>query len=99
MGCAMPANQVPLNFGDEADAQEYWATREWKKYAVDVTAGPYKRPTYRHTVYVRARTAAEAIHSTKRNLFSKPSRPRFTARLAGPRELGCVLAQPPRSAT
>jgi len=94
----MSANQVQIHFGDEADAQEYWATREWKKYAVDIAAGPYKRPTYRHTMYVRARTAAEAISGAKRNLLSKPLRPRFSARLAGPRELGCVLAQP-RSAT
>lgn len=94
----MSVNQARIYFGDEQDAQDYWATREWKTYAVDVTAGPYKRPTYRHTVYVRARTAAEAINGAKRNLFSKPSRPRFAPRLAGPRELGCVPAQP-RSAT
>ena len=88
----MPANQARIYFGDETDAQMYWATREWKKFAVDVVAGPSKRPTYRHTVYVRARTGAEAINGAKRNMFSKPSRPRFSARLAGPRELGCVPA-------
>ncbi|MCG6541722.1 hypothetical protein MCB86_16740 [Pseudomonas sp. KSR10] len=88
----MPANQARIYFGDETDAREYWATREWKTFAIDVVAGPSNRPTYRHTVYVRARTAAEAISSAKRNMIGKPSRPRYSARLAGPRELGCVPA-------
>ncbi|GEM_PF-2735801 len=95
----MSVSQARIYFGDEQDAREYWATREWKTYAVDVTAGSYKRPTYRHTMYVRARTAAEAINVAKRNLFSKPNRPRFSPRLAGPKELGCVPAPPPRSTT
>lgn len=51
--------QGRLLFGDEADAVAYWKDKEWKKWAVDVTAGP-------------------------------PRGARFIARLAGPRELGCV---------
>ena len=55
--------QGRLLFGDEADAVAYWSGHEWKKWAVDVIAGPAKRP---------------------------PRAARFSARLAGPRELGCV---------
>ena len=57
----------------------------------DVIAGPAKRPTYRTTYYARARTAEAAIACVKRNLVKRPPRAaRFSARLAGPRELGCV---------
>lgn len=79
-------------FGDEADAIAYWRDKEWKKFAVDVTAGPEKRPTFRETLYVRARTPEAAIECAKRNIFRKPARARFVARLAGPVELGCVPA-------
>lgn len=78
-------------FPDEADAIAYWGGREWKKWAVDVAAGLAKRPTYRQTFYARARTAAAAVEAVRRGLAFKPPRAaRFTARLAGPRELGCV---------
>lgn len=84
-------HQGRLLFGDEADALAYWQDKEWKKWAIDVTAGPHKRPTYRNTFYARAKTAEDAIACTKRNMIGKPPRgARFTARLAGPRELGCV---------
>lgn len=83
--------QGRLLFGDEADAVAYWRGQEWKKWAVDVIAGPAKRPTYRTTHYARARTAEAAIACVKRNLLKRPPRgARFSARLAGPRELGCV---------
>lgn len=83
--------QGRLLFGDEADAVAYWCDQEWKKWAVDVIAGPAKRPTYRTTHYARARTAEAAIACVKRNLLKRPPRgARFSARLAGPRELGCV---------
>lgn len=83
--------QGRLLFGDEADAVAYWRGKEWKKWAVDVTAGPAKRPTYRTTYYARARTAENAIACVKRNMLKRrPRGARFTARLAGPRELGCV---------
>ncbi len=92
-------NQGRLIFGDEADAIAYWRNHEWKKFAVDVKAGPPKRPTFRTTVYVRARTGEAAIECAKRNMITKPPRgARFVARLAGPRELGCVPTPTPRSA-
>lgn len=82
--------QNRLVFGDEADALAYWTGKEWKTFAVDVTAGPAKRPTFRQTLYVRARTPERAIACAKQNMLRKPAGARFLARLAGPRELGCV---------
>ena len=78
-------------FPDEADAIAYWASRESKKWAVDITAGPTRRPTYRRTEYVGARTAEAAVESARRQILTRPPRgANFRARLAGPRELGCV---------
>ena len=82
-------DQAHFLFPDEADARAYWADKEFKAWAVDVTAGPAKRPTYRQTFYARARTAEAAIECVKRNMIRKVAGPRFLARLAGPRELGC----------
>ena len=82
--------QIRMAFGDEADAIAYWKGKQFKKYAVDVTAGPYKHPNYRRTVYVRAEIAAGAIQCAIRNMLSKPSRARYQARLAGPKELGAT---------
>ncbi|HGO6073744.1 TPA: hypothetical protein ACK3Q6_004476 [Burkholderia cepacia] len=88
--------QTRFLFGDEADAAAFWADKEWKKFAVDVTAGPTKKPTYRQTHYARARDGESAIECVKRNLIVKPPRgARFVARLAGPRELGCVPTPKP----
>lgn len=76
---------------DQIDAMAYWADKEWKKWAVDITAGPEKKPTYTRTVYCSARTRARAIETVKSDMPIKPpSRARYAARLAGPRELGCV---------
>lgn len=87
----MSLRQARFLFQDEADAEAYWRDKEWKKWAVDVIAGPAKRPTFRTTHYARARTAESAIDCVKRNLLTRPPRgARFSARLAGPRELGCV---------
>ncbi|WP_157661220.1 hypothetical protein [Burkholderia ubonensis] len=44
-------------FPDEADAIAFWSGKEIKIWAVDIAAGPERRPTYRHTYYARARTA------------------------------------------
>jgi hypothetical protein len=78
---------------DQMDATAYWRDKEWKKWAVAVIAGPAKRPTYRTTYYACARTAERAIACVRREMFQRPPRgARFTARLAGPRELGCVPA-------
>lgn len=87
------AQQHRLIFPDEADAIAYWAGKEFKKWAVDVTAGPTKRPTYKRTFYAQARTAERAIACVKRDMLHKPAGARFRARLAGPRELGCVKVE------
>jgi hypothetical protein len=83
-------NQPRFIFQDEADAIAYWADKEFKKWAIDVTAGPHKRPTYNRTFYACARTSGRAIECVKRDMSHKPAGARFSARLAGPRELGCV---------
>ena len=75
---------------DAADAVAYWRDREVKVFAVDVTAGPNSRPSHRFTLYARARTSAGAIGAVQRDAVLLPKRARFQARLAGPRELGCV---------
>lgn len=80
---------IPL-MSDRAIAAAYWKDHEWKKYAVDVSAGPHKRPTYAQTWYARSRTPEGAIACIKREAPGLPARARFVARLAGPQELGCV---------
>ncbi len=87
--------QLPLYLTqDEADADAYWADKEFKTFAVDVTAGPERRPTYRQTFYARARRPEGAIRATQREAIGLPARARYRARLAGPRELGCVPTPP-----
>jgi len=81
-----------LIFPDEVDAMAYWRGREIKTCAVDVQAGPPRRPSYRQTVYVRARTGTAAAEVAQREIDPAPPRPaQWRSRLAGPRELGCVL--------
>ena len=78
---------------DAADAAAYWMGKEWKKWRVDVTAGPERRPTFARTFYASARDQAGAIRAVRVNAAGTiPARARLCARLAGPRELGCVLA-------
>lgn len=80
---------IPL--GDAAVAAAFWRDKEWKSWAVDIVAGPTNKPTYCATWYARARCGETAIACVQRNLISRPPRgARFTARLAGPRELGCI---------
>ncbi|WP_157645178.1 hypothetical protein, partial [Burkholderia ubonensis] len=68
-------------FPDEADAIAYWSDKEIKIWAVDIAAGPERRPTYRHTYYARARTADRAIECVKRNLLRRVPGARYRARL------------------
>jgi len=70
----------------------YWRNHEIKIFAVDVTAGPQKHPSYANTWYARARTQERAIECIKRQAFGLPARARYQVRLAGPQELGCVPA-------
>lgn len=83
--------QARFLFGDEADANAYWSEREWRKFAVDVVAGSPRKPKFKRTVYVRAKSPATAISCAKRAMLTKPPRGAvYHARLAGPYELGCV---------
>lgn len=75
---------------DEEDAARYWRDREVKVFAVQVLAGPRKRPTFDCIYYARARTGAGAISAVKRGAVGLPKRAEYGVRLAGPRELGCV---------
>ncbi len=82
---------IPL-MEDRKTAILYWRDKEVKVFAVDVTAGPQKKPTYASTWYARARTQERAIECIKRQAFWLPKRGRYQARLAVPLELGCVPA-------
>ena len=83
-----------LIFPDEADAIAYWRGREIKTWAVDVQAGPARRPSYRQTVYVRARTGTAAADVARREIYpTPPHSAQWRSRLVGPRELGCVPTQ------
>lgn len=75
---------------ETALAERAWEGYEIKKFAVDVVAGPSRRPRYGRTFYAQARNAERAIATVKRDALGIPSGATFTARLAGPRELGCV---------
>lgn len=80
-----------ISVSDAAVAVAFWRDKEWKTWAVDIVAGPTKKPTYCARWYARARCGETAIACVQRNLISRPPRgARFTARLAGPRELGCI---------
>ena len=87
----MTLTQQRLIFPDEADAIAYWRGREFKTWAVDVQAGPPRRPSYRQTVYVRARTGTAAAEVARREIYpASPRSAQWRSHLAGPRELGCV---------
>lgn len=87
-------NLPPLPSGltrEQELAEAYWATREFKVYAVTVLARRRYEPDWERTYFARARTPAGAIRATKAHMFeSPPTTPQFTARLATPRQLGCV---------
>ncbi|GKQ28713.1 hypothetical protein PSTH68_04360 [Pseudomonas syringae pv. theae] len=82
--------QQRMLFGDEADAHAYWKDKEFKVYAVDLIQGRGKKEKVAHTMYVRARTGLGAATCAKENDWSRNPKPRYVARLAGPRELGCT---------
>lgn len=87
-------NQTPrqerMLFGDEADAYAFWKDKEWKTFAVDLIAKVGKKQKVIRTMYVRARTSSDAAQCAKDNDWSGKPKPRYVARLAGPRELGCT---------
>lgn len=82
--------QERMLFGDEADAHAFWKGKELKTYAVDLVHGQGKKQKVVHTMYVRAKTGGDAAVCAKENDWSRNPRPRYVARLAGPRELGCT---------
>ena len=82
--------QERMLFGDEADAHAFWKDKEWKTYAVDLVQGRGKKEKVIRTMYVRARTGIGAATCAKDNDWSRNPKPRYVARLAGPRELGCT---------
>ncbi|MER0040577.1 hypothetical protein [Pseudomonas sp. MGal98] len=88
------AEQTLDGMSDADIAARYWADKEWKTYAVDIQTDAPSKPTYKRTVYVRARKAADAEAWTRKNrtLLNTPKRCWMRARLAGPRELGATLA-------
>lgn len=77
-------------FPEARESQEYWATREFKTWAVTLATGPEKKPTQRYVMYIRARTLEGAIKCARENNLFVKGRPRVHARLATWRELGCV---------
>lgn len=77
---------------DAEDAAKYWQGKEFKKFSVRA-----KRGAYFQTFYARARTAEGAIAAVKRNAIGIPPGAQFTARLAGPLELGCVRTEAPKT--
>ena len=81
--------------GDEADAYAFWKDKEFKTFAVDLVTGQGRKRKVVHTMYVRARDAVGAVACARANDFiCRKPRPYYSARLAGPRELGCTLAKP-----
>ncbi|WP_411566853.1 hypothetical protein ACLIN3_27475 (plasmid) [Pseudomonas orientalis] len=83
--------QERMLFGDEADAHAFWKDKEWKTYAVDLIEHQGMKQKVIHTMYVRARTSGDAALSAKENDTTRKPKPRYVARLAGPRELGCTI--------
>jgi hypothetical protein len=83
-------NQTRFIFTDEADAIAYWAGREFKTFAVDVRTGARRRSATARTLYVRARTPERAEACAQQEDWQKKPGTKYVARLAGPRELGCV---------
>lgn len=88
------ANRQRLLLPEDQEAEAYWADKEFKKFAVTVTAGPAKRPTFRDVIYVQTKTADRAIECAKGRLSRAIRGARFSVKLATARELGCVCAVP-----
>ncbi|MGO4801181.1 hypothetical protein ACEN2T_18025 [Pseudomonas sp. W22_MBD1_FP4] len=82
--------QERMLFGDEADAHAFWKDKQWKTFAVDLVQGRGKKEKVVRTMYVRAQTGFGAATCAKENDWSRNPKPRYVARLAGPRELGCT---------
>lgn len=86
---AVPRQERML-FGDEADAHAFWKDKEFKTFAVDLIVRVGNKQKVIHTMYVRARSSTDAAQCAKDNDWTRKPKPRYAARLAGPRELGCT---------
>jgi len=78
----------------EFNAKEYWSTRTFKKWVVQLTStkGTGRRKTQKHhTMYVRAKDSAGAIRTARENTFLA-GRLSGHVRLAEPSDLGCTSA-------
>lgn len=83
----------PVFTSDICAAGAYWRDRTYKKWRVDVTAGPAKRPTFARTYYAGGVDRDAAGRAVRRHLVGLiPRNAHLAIRLAGPRELGCVEA-------
>lgn len=73
---------------DGFDPIAYWSTRDVKIWVVEVTRGS-GREQKKQTMYVRSRTREGAEQTARENTFIK-GKVSARARLATPRDLGCV---------
>lgn len=79
-------NQRELNLAiDGFDPIAYWSTRDVKIWLVEVT----RTGSLKHMMYVRSRTREGAEQTARENTFIK-GKVSARARLATPRDLGCV---------
>jgi hypothetical protein len=70
------------------EANEYWASRPYKKFVVTLERGPRVRPE-REVKYVGARNSSTAIATARANAFTVKSPSRVACRLATAFDLGC----------
>ncbi|MCC7684836.1 hypothetical protein [Janthinobacterium sp. FW305-128] len=75
---------------EDQEAETYWEGKEFKKYAVVVSTGPVKRPTFQDVIYVQTKNPDRAIKCAKDRLPQGVRGARFSVKLATARELGCV---------
>lgn len=72
------------------DPVAYWSTREVKIWVVEISRR-VGYETKKHTMYVRSRTRDGAEQCARENTFIRGN-VSARARLATPRDLGCVAA-------
>lgn len=80
---------------DQFNAEQYWSGREFKVWVVHLSmTRRVNRRTVRdsETKIVRARQKSGAIRCARHHSFM-PARAQADARLATPRDLGCVAAR------
>lgn len=77
----------------QAQANEYWAAHEWRKWVVTFTAGPLRRRR-REDAFVHSRTATDARRAGLADMVVRghtwARSASVTVRLARAGDLGCV---------